>query len=191
MKSHEMLSFIKSRFSPRAYSEKDILQSELDMIFEAATWAPSAMNAQPWRFLYARSGTEAYNKILSTLTARNKLWAKSAPVLITTMITKNFEHDKSPYFHAMHDLGMALGNMNIQALSQNIYLHYMSGFDAQSLTDVMAVPSELQVISVIAAGYLGSDDRIPADLAESTNNHIRNRNRKPVNSIAFNGSFTG
>jgi nitroreductase len=183
MKPQEMLSFIKSRYSPRAFAEKEITLTDLNMIFEAASWAPSSYNAQPWRFVYAKKGTDAYNTILASMIEWNQLWAKSAPVLVVAAMTKNYENNGNPYHHAMHDLGMALGNINIQALSQDIYLHYIGGFDAAKLSKDMDIPSGIEVVTVIALGNRGSDDRIPADIAEATNTN--KRVRKPVSAIAF------
>jgi nitroreductase len=152
-------------------------------MFEAASWAPSSYNAQPWRFLAARKGTEAYQKILDSMVEWNQQWAKSAPVLVVAAITKNYEQNGNPYYHAMHDLGMALGNLNLQALSQEIYLHYIGGFDAAKLSNVLEVAENIEVVSILAMGYLGSDDRIPKDIADVTNNQLRSR--KPITEIVF------
>ncbi len=183
MKPQEMLSFIKSRYSPRAFAEKEISPSELDLVFEAASWAPSSSNAQPWRFLYAKKGTEAYEKILASMVEFNQKWARSAPVLVVAAMTKNNETTGKPYYHAMHDLGMALGNMNLQALSQEIYTHYIGGFDATKLSNDLEIPTGIVVVSVVALGYKGTDDRIPPEIAEATNK--KKRERKPLSSIAF------
>ncbi|HON18584.1 MAG TPA: nitroreductase family protein [Salinivirgaceae bacterium] len=183
MNPKQMLDFIKSRFSPRAFAEKTITESELKEIFEAARWAPSSYNAQPWRFIYARKGSDFYKKILASMGEWNQQWAQSAPILIATLITKNYEHNQSPYFHAMHDLGIAIGQLSLQALSHQIYIHHIGGFDAEKLTNSLNINKKYQVVTLFALGYLGDDSRIPKEIAEITKN--RPRQRKPLEEILF------
>ncbi len=183
MQPNEMLKFITGRHSPRAFAAQEISSAELEMVFEAARWAPSSYNSQPWRFMIGLRGSHVYKTILSSLSEWNQQWAQSAPVLVTTMITKYYEHNNAPYYHAHHDLGIAIGQLSMQALSQNLYLHHIGGFDPKMLAEKLNIPDKYEIVTVFALGYRGSDDRIPKDIAELTNSN--QRTRKPLTEIMF------
>ena len=103
---HEL---IRSRWSPRSFSSREVSDSDLKLVLEAARWAASSYNEQPWRFFIARKGDEAgFEKLLHLLVPQNQAWAKSAPVLIIMAAKKTFSHNKSPNAYALHDAGAAL-----------------------------------------------------------------------------------
>ena len=110
---HELIG---KRWSPRAFSRREVTEAQVISLLEAARWAPSSYNEQPWRFIVARkSDPETYSKLAGSLMELNRLWASSAPVLNPTLAKKTFTHNGSPNFYALHDTGIALGHLAIQA----------------------------------------------------------------------------
>ena len=173
---------LEQRWSPRMFSEEPIAEMHVKQLFEAARWAASSYNQQPWRFLYAQKGSEAYDKLIDCLVEFNQQWAKHAPLLILTAFEKQFDNGNDN-FHALHDLGLALGNLSVQAQDMNVALHQMAGFDANKAKESFNVPEAFHVTSVIAAGYYGGD---PTELSEDLQaGEKRPRARKPQEDIAF------
>src|SRR6201999_4152871 len=122
---------IRRRWSPRAYADKDVPAAELKRLFEAARWAASSSNEQPWRFLVGRRGDETYKKIFAALVEFNQSWAKSAPVLVLSVAKKTFTGKGSPDRHNLHDLGAATANLSLQATADGLHTHSMGGFDPE------------------------------------------------------------
>lgn len=179
---HAIHPLLKSRWSPRIFSNEPIGEEHVKQLFEAARWAASSYNQQPWRFLYAHNGTEAYDKILDCLVEFNQQWAKFAPLLIVTAYEKKFDSGQDN-FHALHDLGLALGNLTVQAEELGIALHHMAGFDRDKTKEVFNTPDSVHLTSVIAVGYYGGDTNdLPEDLQGQEK---RVRVRKPQSEIAF------
>jgi nitroreductase len=143
-------SFILNRWSPRSFSAKEVENEELMTLLEAARWAASTSNSQPWRFIAGRKGEENFDKILSTLVEGNRLWAKDAPAFIAT-----FNKGGSLY-----DLGLAIGNLSTQATSMNLYVHQMAGFMKEKMMEVFELSDEYQAVTVLAVGYLGEPDAL-------------------------------
>lgn len=182
----EILPRLKSRWSPRVFEEKSIPQEEIDRLFEASRWAASSYNRQPWRFIYAKKGSEAYDKMIGCMVEFNQQWAKNAPLLIFTAYKeKTDEGDDN--FHALHDLGLSLGNMSMQAESMNIAMHHMAGIDWKKAQKVFDVPEGFHVTTAIALGYYGGDlSKLPEDLREQ---ETGKRERKPQSEFVFEGSW--
>ena len=134
---HEL---IRQRWSPRAFSDKEIPAAELKTLFEAARWAASSSNEQPWRFLVGRRGDETYQKIFNALVPFNQTWAKSAPVLVLSVAKKTFTEKGTPNRHALHDTGAATANLFLQATAVGLHTHSMAGFDAEQLRASFAIP---------------------------------------------------
>ncbi|MCF8262605.1 MAG: nitroreductase family protein [Melioribacteraceae bacterium] len=153
---YKINDLIKKRWSTRNFSVQPIEKEKLYSLLEAARWAPSSMNAQPWRFIIAeKSNEEKFAKVLESLNARNKIWAKNAAVLLVTLTQPNFEKNGKPNKYALHDVGLAIGNLSIQATEHEIYLHQMGGFSAEVLSANFMLPENLEPVSVIALGYKG------------------------------------
>jgi nitroreductase len=161
---HDLL---QKRWSPRSFSDTPITIEILMCLFEAARWAASGMNEQPWRFIYAiKKDKEKYEKLLSCLVDANKIWANTAPVLVITLIKKYFEKKNVKNEWAMYDLGLAMGNLTTQASSQNLFVHNMSGFSVETVKNIFNLPDDLQPITMLAIGYLGKADFLPDKLRE-------------------------
>jgi hypothetical protein len=123
-------ALIRSRWSPRAFSDKEVPAGDLAAILDAARWAASSYNEQPWRFIVAtKQDPEAYQKLLGLLLPFNQAWAKTAPVLILMAAKKTFTHNHTPNKYALHDTGAALANLFLQATALGLHAHGMAGFD--------------------------------------------------------------
>ena len=123
---YEIFALLKQRYSPRTFRDEKIKKGQLNQLFEAARWSASSNNLQPWRFIYAEKGSEAFDKIVNCLSDFNKKWAPEAPLLMLA-IYKEKTNDGKENFHALHDLGLCLGNMSVQAQYLDIALHHKIG----------------------------------------------------------------
>lgn len=183
---HPIHNLIKERWSPRVFDEKGVGQDRINSIFEAARWAASSMNEQPWRFIYAHKGTPAYDKIVDCLMEFNQGWAPNAAVLVLTAYKEKFDSGKDN-FHALHDLGLAVGNLSLQAQSLGLALHQMAGLDWKKAQQVFEVPDGFHITTCLAVGYYGGDvTKLNDDLQES---EVSPRTRKPLDDIAFAGEW--
>lgn len=145
---------IRNRWSPVGFSNKDISPDILNTIFEAARWAPSSMNEQPWRYYYSFKGEAGFGLMLDCLVEANRDWAKDVPVLILSIANKNFEYKKRPNRHAMHDTGAANTLLAVQASDLGLQAHQMGGFDIdKTLSTFNLSPEEFEAASFIALGY--------------------------------------
>lgn len=161
---HEIFALLKQRYSPRIFEDKNISDAHLKQLFEAARWSASSFNRQPWRFIYAKKGSDAYDKLIDCLTDSNQKWAVNAPVLLLSVYKEKSDKGKNN-FHALHDLGLSLGNMTVQAQYMHIALHHMAGIDREKAQNQFEVPEGFQVVSAIAIGYYGGVfDDLPKDL---------------------------
>lgn len=148
---HELLA---RRWSPRSFSPLPVEMAALGRLFEAARWAPSSYNAQPWSFVVAtREDAEGYNRLLSTLVDVNRQWAQQAPVLILAVAKLDYNHVARPNRHAHYDLGQAVANLTVQATALNLHVHQMGGFDPQAARELFAIPAGFEPVAVLALGY--------------------------------------
>lgn len=173
---HDLLA---RRWSPKAFSPRPIEPAKLRQLFEAARWAPSSYNAQPWAFIVAaREDAEGFNRLLSTLMDVNQQWARQAPVLILAVAKLDFDHVARANRHAFYDLGQAVANLTVQATALDMHIHQMGGFDPGLARELFAVPSGYEPVAVLALGYQLAP---PADRAVRT--------RKPLADFVFSGSW--
>lgn len=183
----EITDIIINRHSPRAFSSKEVEPEKLKEIFELTRWAPSAYNAQPWKFIYAtKKDTDIYNKMLESLIDFNKSWAKNAPVLILTVAAKKFEHNGKDNPTSQYDLGQSVAYLTLAASAQGLHLHQMSGFSVEKAISLFNIPEKYLPVSIIALGYKGDLSVLPEDLQKMENNP---RSRKSVNEIFLNEGF--
>lgn len=161
-------SLSAQRWSPRAFDTKPIEKKKLQSVFEAARWSASAFNAQPWRFLVAYQGDENYQKIYDTLVEFNQLWAGKAPVLILNCY--QISHNGRINNTAQYDLGQAVAHYSLEAINQGLFVHQMTGFDADAANIAFGLGEEVTAFSVTAIGYLGQADNLPAELAKMEKN---------------------
>ena len=178
---------IRRRWSPRAYEDLPVEPEKLLSLFEAARWAASGSNEQPWAFLVAtRQDPENYAAMLSVLVEFNRGWADKAPVLILTLAHTQFEKDGRPNRHGSYDLGQAAASLSLQATALGLEAHQMAGFDAKAARDVFKIPEGWEPMSVIALGYPGHPDSLPEKLRQR---ETAQRTRKPLESFVFSGSW--
>lgn len=177
---------IIKRRSPVVYSGKEVEQEKIDLMFEAAKWAPSSFNEQPWRFIYAKSSNKMeYNRFLNCLYEGNRIWAKHAPLLVLS-IAKLDSSNGRPNFYAMYDTGMAVGNLLSQATYNGLYVHQMGGYDKDKAREVLNIPEVYQPLAMMAIGYLGNIDNFPKDIQEREK---RERTRKEIQEFVHVGQF--
>tara|TARA_R110002051_G_scaffold212635_3_gene277735 strand:- start:770 stop:1387 length:618 start_codon:yes stop_codon:yes gene_type:complete len=179
---YEIFALLKQRYSPRTFKEEFIKKQHINQLFEAVRWSASSNNLQPWRFIYAEKKTDAYNKILSCLSDFNKKWASNAPLLMLTAYKENTVDGKEN-FHALHDLGLSLGGMTIQAQYMGIALHHMAGVDWKKAEKIFEVPKGFHITTAIALGYYGGElDLLPKNLQEL---EVKERERIDQHKFAF------
>lgn len=177
-----LTSEISRRWSPRAFADKPVTKEDLRRLFEAARWAPSSYNDQPWRFIVGQKGDSTYQRIFDSLGEFNQAWAKSAPVLLLTAAHKEFNQNQKPNHHAMHDLGLATAMLMVQATHQGLYTHGMAGFDHAKARAAFGIPPEYEIGAVIALGYFGNPDELPEGMKER---ELAPRQRKPLSEIVL------
>jgi nitroreductase len=184
---HPIEPLLLDRWSPRAMSREDISPEELMRLFEAARWAPSSFNAQQWRALYARRGTEHWQTFFDLLVDANKAWAKNAAVLVVFISRKKFEHDEEPSITHSYDAGAAWENFALQGFHQGLVVHGMQGFDYERARKELRIPDEFQVEAMAAVGKPGPKELLPERLQarESPND------RRKVSESIFEGLFKG
>lgn len=177
-----VLPLILERWSPRAFANRDVPPAELKTVFEAARWAPSSYNEQPWRFFVGHRDSETYRKILDALVPFNQEWARSAPVLILGIAKTRFSHNDSPNNYAAHDLGAAMALMALQAAALGLSAHQMAGFDWVKARESFEIPENYTMGSVMALGYQGELSDLPDKFQAQEQSP---RSRKPLSEIVF------
>jgi len=183
--THEINSLIINRWSPRSFVPEEISDKELFSLFEAARWAPSSSNSQPWRFIYAKRNSKNWNDLFNLLVDFNKQWCANASVLVVIVSRKNFEHNGQPSVTHQFDTGSAWENLAIQAVSQGLVTHAMAGFDYEKARKDLAVPVDFEVVAMIAIGKRGPKEKLSPELQAR---EIPNT-RKPLSEIVMEGKF--
>jgi nitroreductase len=182
-----LLETIQIRRSKRAYSDKPIEPEKIQSIFEAARWAPSSSNEQPWVYIYAtKDQPELWGKLFDALVEGNKIWAERAPLLIMSLIRKNFVRNEKPNASAKYDLGAANAFLALQATHLGLNVHQMGGFDRQRAAENLNVPDTHEVAVMIAVGYSGDPDMLPQNLKER---EISPRERYRQSAFVMNKTF--
>ncbi|MDQ2711790.1 MAG: nitroreductase family protein [Acidobacteriota bacterium] len=177
----------RARWSPRAFADRPVSSEDLKTILEAARWAASSYNEQPWRFIVAGKTDGAfYEKLLGLLDPFNQAWARSAPVLIITAAKRHFTHNGNDNFHALHDAGAALAHFALQATALGLHAHGMAGFDHEKARQELGIPDEYELGAAMALGYLGSPDTLSDSYREREH---APRARKPLSELVFGGHW--
>ena len=184
---HPIHDLLKRRWSPRAFSDKPVEAEKLRILFEAARWAPSSNNEQPWRFIVANKDNETeWSRLLACLVEVNRIWAHRAPVLILSVASLNFEDDSTPNRHAFHDTGMAVENLVLQATALGLSAHQMAGFDVEKARADLKIPSGYEPVAMIAVGYPGD----PAQLSDRLRaREAQPRVRKPLTEFVYSATW--
>jgi nitroreductase len=181
-----LLDPIAQRWSPRAFSERAPTDDELALVFEAARWAPSCFNDQPWRFLVVRRDEPEFADAVAGLVAQNQAWAQHAPVLGFSLARQSFAHNGQPNRHAWYDLGAAMALLSIQAASLGLMVHQMAGIVGDVVRERFAVPEELDVAVGFALGWPGD----PEALAEPyKTRELAERSRIGLEEVLLRGRF--
>lgn len=175
--------FLK-RHSPRAMSGEAVSKEELYTLFEAARWAPSSYNAQPWRFIYAMRDTKEFENLFSFLIDFNKSWCIRAGALIVTISKKTSTSGKPLITHSF-DTGAAWENLALQAQTMGLVAHGMEGFDYKMAKEKLGIPDDYNVEMMIAVGKHGKVEDLPEDLRARE----KPSDRKPLSEIIFEGKF--
>ena len=184
---YPILEIISRRWSPRAFDPRPVEPEKLRDLFEAARWAPSSSNEQPWSFIVAtKDQPEPFANLLSCLVEANQRWAKNAPVLMMSVASMQFARNGKPNRHAWHDTGMAMSNLLAQAMSMDLFVHQMAGYDPARAREVLAIPATHEPVAAAAIGYAGDPNTLPDDLRERES---AARQRKPQSAFVFNGRF--
>jgi nitroreductase len=178
---------IRERWSPRAFADKSIPQDVLRSIFEAARWAPSSNNEQPWAYIVATNDDkEDFEKTLSVLVEFNAGWAKSAPVLALAVARLTFAKNNTPNRNAQYDTGAASALLSVEATAQGLAVHQMAGFDPEKARQVFGIPPGWEPIAALAIGYPGDPASLPPHLKDR---EIAPRTRKPIAEFVMAGQW--
>jgi len=178
---------LQQRWSPRAFADRPVADEHLTILFEAARWASSCFNEQPWQFIVATKSTpQEYERMLSCLVEGNQTWAKLAPVLLLTVARSTFDHNGKVNKHAWHDVGLAVGNLVIQATTLGLSLHQMAGILPDRIREVYRVPQGFEPVAGLALGYAGDPTLLPDELGQREQ---AKRTRKPLSEFVFSGHW--
>jgi len=184
---HPVHELIRSRWSPRAFSDKSIPDEVLRSLFEAARWAPSSNNEQPWAYIVAtKDDTANFEKVLGTLVEFNVGWAKNAAALAIAVSKLTFAKNQSPNRNAQYDTGAATALLSVEATARGLVVHQMAGFDPQKARQSFAIPEEWDAIAALAIGFPGDPDSLPPKLKDR---ELAPRTRKPIGEFVMTGSW--
>jgi nitroreductase len=186
---HPIHPLIAGRWSPYAFADRPVSPDDLRSLFEAARWAASSYNEQPWSYLVAtKAEPEQYGRVLSCLVEGNQLWAKAAPVLAIGCVRLAFERNGKPNAAAVHDLGLASGNLCLEATARGLHVHQMIGILPDRVREVFGVPEGVQPYTGLAIGYAAdpADAALPESLRQR--DAVR-RGRKHLPEFVFGGEW--
>ena len=187
---HPVHELIAQRWSPYAFDPRPVEREKLLSCLEAARWSASSYNEQPWTFIVAQRENEAeFRQLLGCLLEGNQAWAKNAGVLMITVVCKTFTKNGKPNRVAEHDIGLAAGNLTLQATALGLHVHQMAGVDLDKARQTYAIPDSHEPLTGIAIGYAAANlDNADEQFAQRDQ---APRNRKPVSEIAFSGTWSG
>ena len=186
--THPIHDLVRRRWSPVGFADRPVEREKLLSLFEAARWAASSYNEQPWRFIVCpREDQEAYGRLLGCLVEQNVAWAQRAPVLMLTVAKLRFSHNDVPNRHAWHDVGQAIATLLVQATALGLHAHQMAGFDAAKARAAFGIPDGFEPVAAVALGYLEDAQALPAPLKER---ELRPRQRKPLTDLVFGGQWS-
>jgi nitroreductase len=180
---------IQARWSPRAFDpDKQVSHGDLLALLEAAHWAPSCFNDQPWRFIVCDKAADetGWQQAFSILAEKNKLWAKNVPVLILAVAMENFNHNGQPNRWAMYDTGAASVSLCLQATAMGMCVHQMGGFDAEKAREVFNLPSDCRPMAMMAVGYQADVEMLDDDFKET---ELAARSRAALNERFYAGQW--
>jgi nitroreductase len=178
---------ITSRWSPYSFADKSVSDEDLQSLFEAARWAPSSFNEQPWSYIVAKKeDADEFQRLLSCLVEVNQVWAKSASALALGITKLNFTRNDTPNRAAHHDLGLAAANLVLEATDRGLAVHQMAGILPDKARELYSIPGGYEPLTGIAIGYAGDPANLPEEL------RVRDgarRPRKPLKEFVFAGKW--
>jgi len=178
---------IAERWSPRAFSDKPVAPDVLASLFEAARWAPSSSNEQPWAYIVAtKEDAEDFAKLVSVLVPFNVTWAQHAPVLALAVAELSFAKNGTPNRNAQYDVGAASAWLTVEATSRGLFIHQMAGYDHDKARQVFGVPTGWEPIAAMAIGYPGDPDSLPQPLRDR---EVAPRTRKLISEFVMSGGW--
>lgn len=185
--NYDLHPIITKRWSPRAFADRPVDRDLLRQLFDAARWAPSSYNEQPWRFIAAtRQQPEEHERMAQVLNDFNRKWATAAPVLVLGLAKERFDRNGKPNRHAAHDLGQAIAYLTFEATRHELYVHQMAGFMPDKAAELYRVPEGYTPQTMIAIGYLGDTESLPESLRERERSA---RSRRDIDDIVFRGPW--
>ncbi len=184
--AHPVLDVIAERWSPRAFDPRPIEPGTLRSLFEAARWAASCFNEQPWAYVVVGREDARFEAALGCLAERNRLWARNAGALVFACARQRFERNDKPNRWASHDLGQATAHLALQAQSMGVAVHQMGGFSAEAAREIFGIPEGTDPVAAIAIGYPGRVE----DLDETFRaKEGAPRERKPQEEFVFESAW--
>jgi nitroreductase len=178
---------IANRWSPYGFDKRPVSQEVICSLLEAARWAPSSYNEQPWSYIVAtRDQADLFAKVLSCLMEPNQAWAKAAPVLLLCCTSLNFSRNGKPNAAASHDLGLAAGNLCLEATSRGLSVHQMIGILPDKAREFFAIPDGVEAVTAMAIGYAADPASLPTELKDRDTSA---RQRKPLADFVFGDSW--
>lgn len=181
---HELLA---ERWSPYAFADRPVLTADLRSLFEAARWASSSYNEQPWSYIVAtKEESQQFQQILSCLVDGNQVWAKAAPVLALGIVNLKFARTGKNNRAAVHDLGLAAGNLLVEATARGLLVHQMIGILPDKAREIYEIPDGSEAWTGIAIGYWGDPMSLPDTLRQRD---LTPRQRKPLSQFVFSGKW--
>jgi nitroreductase len=178
-----VLPIFHERWSARAFADREVSKEDLRRVFEAARWAASSNNEQPWRYLVGTRGTQTHRNIFESLVGFNQHWAGKAPVLILGLARARFAKDDRPNLYAAYDLGAASAYLTLQATALGLNTHQMAGFDREKARALLEIPEGYEFGSVIALGYQDEPETLKNE--ELVKRETAPRHRKPLSEFVF------
>jgi nitroreductase len=182
---HPIIRILAERWSPYGFADRPVAESDLLSLFEAARWAASSYNEQPWNYLVAtRENPKEFARLLSCLVEANQAWAKAAPVLVLGVVSLRFAKNDKDNRAAVHDLGLAAGNLSIEATARGLSVHQMIGILPDQAREAYQIPEHYEAWTAMAIGYKADPATLPDALKERD---LTPRQRKPLNEFVFTG----
>jgi nitroreductase len=184
---HPILQVLAERWSPYGFEDRSVSEADLRSLFEAARWAASSYNEQPWNYLVAtRENPQEFGRLLSCLVEANQAWAKAAPVLVLGIVRLQFAKNNQDNRAAVHDLGLAAGNLVAEATARGLSVHQMIGILPDKAREIYQIPEHFEAWTAMAIGYKADPAKLPDALKERD---LAPRQRKPLSEFVFTGHW--
>jgi nitroreductase len=184
---HPILQVLAERWSPYGFEDRSVSEADLRSLFEAARWAASSYNEQPWNYLVAtRENPQEFGRLLSCLVEANQAWAKAAPVLVLGIVHLRFAKNNQDNRAAVHDLGLAAGNLVAEATARGLSVHQMIGILPDKAREIYQIPEHFEAWTAMAIGYKADPAKLPDALKERD---LAPRQRKPLSEFVFTGHW--